>query len=532
MLEVPCRSTVEDIFEGLAATARAAAAAARIRSRRQTNERADEETLFAAAGLYPGEESSGEEPGEPPAGEDVGADADPDVAQDLPTAFEASRRAPRSWCGRKSWMPRTWRPEIELTEATPTQRAEEHSAAGAGEGGEATVPPPPAPVECRQCAEKGPCVFLKNGCVRGVACEFCHDRSHTKRRPTRWQRERDCRRCAEKGPCGSIRGRCASGAACEFCHNHAHAVGRPSEYQRVTLRWRSMSQQRALTGRPVALSGQGADTADLPGAPGRGAHTTVLAPSRCGCVEWGAPCRTAAELSRARYRSDSPRCYDCTVFCSCRCREREDGGGGGSDRGGGPARGGSGGSGGARRSGGGENLNHRLTRLQARRERRQRRRSSLGAGGGRGSAATPEASAQDLHGTEDFSSSSPPPALTSSSSSPPPGLGVEVAQVPARLAWLESEMRREQSRMDEYSAELVLLEQELPKQYARIAELIAFREQLDLWFPEAAVADPAPAPAVADPDPASERSASNRASQSKQNSGGLAAAPTQRPIHR
>ena len=70
MLEVPCRDTVVDIFEGIydgALTARGAAAAARIRSRRQTDERADEETPFAAAMLYPGEESSGEEPTEPPA---------------------------------------------------------------------------------------------------------------------------------------------------------------------------------------------------------------------------------------------------------------------------------------------------------------------------------------------------------------------------------------------------------------------------------------------------------------------------------
>ena len=119
---------------------------------------------------------------------------------------------------------------------------------------------------------------------------------------------------------------------------------------------------------------------------------------------------------------------------------------------------------------------------------------------------------------EAFSSSSPPPALTCSAALQ--RLGVEVAQVPARLAWLESEMRRGRSRRDECRAELVLLEQELPKQYARIAELIAIREQLDLEFPEAAAADPVPAPAVADPDPASERSSSNRASQSKQNSGG------------
>ena len=64
-------------------------------------------------------------------------------------------------------------------------------------------------------------------------------------------------------------------------------------------------------------------------------------------------------------------------------------------------------------------------------------------------------------------------------------MSLEVDQVPARLAWLESETRREQTRMDEYSAELALLEPELCKQYARIDELIAIRGRLDSEFPMA-----------------------------------------------
>ena len=109
-----------------------------------------------------------------------------------------------------------------------------------------------------------------------------------------------------------------------------------------------------------------------------------------------------------------------------------------------------------------------------------------------------ERMAEHLFETEAFGASSPPPALTSSAAFPTSVR--EVDQVQARLAWLESEMHREQSGMDEYRAELLLLEQKLCKQYAGIDELIAFREQLDLRFPEAAVADPAPAPAVADPE--------------------------------
>ena len=70
--------------------------------------------------------------------------------------------------------------------------------------------------------------------------------------------------------------------------------------------------------------------------------------------------------------------------------------------------------------------------------------------------------AEHLFETEAFGASSPPPALTSSAAFQ--RLGVEVDQVPARLAWLESETHREQSGMDEYRAELVLLEQKLCKQ--------------------------------------------------------------------
>ena len=148
----------------------------------------------------------------------------------------------------------------------------------------------------------------KKRCLKGDACEFCHTRSHTRVRKTKYQRDRDCFRCWERGPCASIRGSCTSGAACECCHSHALAEGRSSEYQRATARH-------------VGSSDRIAGAAALPLPRARGAHPTFLEPAQCRCAECGSPCRTAATLVSARYNSNSLRCHECTEFCSCLCSD-------------------------------------------------------------------------------------------------------------------------------------------------------------------------------------------------------------------
>ena len=49
-------------------------------------------------------------------------------------------------------------------------------------------------------------------------------------------------------------------------------------------------------------------------------RSSYLDPTRCSCVQCG-PCRREAWLSKPRYRSQSPKCHSCTVFCDCSCDE-------------------------------------------------------------------------------------------------------------------------------------------------------------------------------------------------------------------
>ena len=193
------------------------------------------------------------------------------------------------------------------SEPRPTFGADDGSLAGAaaaiaphgGRGWWMTrVRPPPAPAPCQRCEEKGPCRYLKNkkkGCLKGDACEFCHNRSHTRVRKTKYQRDRDCFRCWERGPCASIRGSCTSGAACECCHSHALAEGRSSEYQRATARH-------------VGSSDRIAGAAALPLPRARGAHPTFLEPAQCRCAECGSPSRVhrvlQLPLQRCSLRGD------------------------------------------------------------------------------------------------------------------------------------------------------------------------------------------------------------------------------------
>ena len=180
-------------------------------------------------------------------------------------------------------------------------------AAGPYPSWEATPEPTPAPKkDCGPCTLYGPCAFAKRGCLAGEDCAFCHDRAHLRTRECKPLRDASCRLCRAKGPCPAFRGTCAQGNDCGFCHVHALAPGRSTEFQRAVRRHQKFQHQDQQKASATLAAAR--------------ARPSYLDPTTCSCLQCG-PCRREAWLSKPRYRSQSPKCHSCTVFCDCSCDE-------------------------------------------------------------------------------------------------------------------------------------------------------------------------------------------------------------------